>query len=108
MINFLGIRANKHRYAFKDRLELSMFQPRGNEQYVVATNIEWTVVDLNSSMAPCLDPLEMDAKAAQVLMDDLWACGIRPTEGSGSAGAFEAQRRHLEDMRALVFKTKSQ
>lgn len=39
----------------------------------------------------------LDATAAQVLMDDLWACGIRPTEGAGSAGALAATQRHLED-----------
>lgn len=41
---------------------------------------------------------------AQVLMDDLWNCGIRPTEGTGSAGSLRATERHLEDMRKLVFK----
>ena len=41
---------------------------------------------------------------AQILMDDLWNAGLRPTEGSGSAGALAATQRHLEDMRKLVFK----
>jgi len=41
--------------------------------------------------------------AAQILMDDLWNAGLRPTEGSGSAGALAATQRHLEDMRTLVF-----
>jgi hypothetical protein len=41
---------------------------------------------------------------AQALMDDLWHAGLRPTEGSGSAGALAATQRHLEDMRTLVFK----
>ncbi len=36
-------------------------------------------------------------------MDDLWAAGLRPTEGTGSAGALRAVERHLEDMRRLVF-----
>lgn len=40
---------------------------------------------------------------AQALMDDLWACGIRPSEGTGSAGALKATQYHLEDMRRLVF-----
>jgi len=40
---------------------------------------------------------------AQELMDRLWAAGIRPTEGKGSAGALAATERHLEDMRRLVF-----
>lgn len=42
---------------------------------------------------------------AQRLMDELWRCGFRPSEGSGSAGSLAATERHLEDMRALVFKT---
>ena len=47
--------------------------------------------------------IDLDATGAQALMDSLWDVGIRPTKGSGSAGSFEAQARHLEDMRALVF-----
>jgi hypothetical protein len=45
----------------------------------------------------------LDIEQAQTLMDDLWNAGIRPTEGSGSAGAMRAVERHLEDMRTLVF-----
>lgn len=40
---------------------------------------------------------------AQVLMDDLWHCGLRPSEGTGSAGQLASTQRHLEDMRMLVF-----
>jgi hypothetical protein len=42
---------------------------------------------------------------AQDLMDRLWAAGLRPVEGRGSAGALAATERHLEDMRKLVFHT---
>jgi len=44
---------------------------------------------------------------AQEFMDELWNAGLRPTEGSGSAGSLAATERHLQDMRALVFKDKS-
>ena len=30
-------------------------------------------------------------KEAQTLMDDLWNCGLRPTEGTGSAGSLMAK-----------------
>lgn len=40
--------------------------------------------------------------AAQVLMDDLWSCGIRPSEGLPTAGQLEAVKYHLEDMRSLA------
>lgn len=48
-------------------------------------------------------PLTLSYQAAQRLMDDLWNCGLRPSEGSGSAGALKATQGHLEDMRKLVF-----
>jgi hypothetical protein len=47
----------------------------------------------------------LSTEAAQTLMDDLWQAGLRPTEGTGSAGALRAVERHLEDMRRLVFKS---
>lgn len=40
---------------------------------------------------------------AQQLMDALWAAGLRPSEGVGSAGAMKAVQDHLQDMRRLVF-----
>lgn len=51
----------------------------------------------------CDPTFKLDYTEAQQLMDELWACGIRPTEGAGSAGAMAAVQKHLEDMRALVF-----
>ncbi len=41
---------------------------------------------------------------AQELIDELWACGLRPIEAAGSVGALSATQKHLEDMRTLVFK----
>ena len=41
--------------------------------------------------------------AAQTLMDDLWAAGFKPTEGTGSAGALSAVENHLKDLRLIVF-----
>lgn len=47
--------------------------------------------------------LVLSNTSAQRLMDLLWNCGLRPTEGKGSAGAFNAQGKHLEDMRKIAF-----
>jgi hypothetical protein len=38
-----------------------------------------------------------------MLMDQLWQCGLRPTEGTGSAGSLAATERHLKDMREIAF-----
>lgn len=48
--------------------------------------------------------LSLAPEDAQSLMDELWSAGLRPSEGSGSAGSLAATERHLEDMRALVFR----
>ena len=44
----------------------------------------------------------IDGTAGQKLIDDLWACGFRPTEGAGTAGAMQATQKHLSDLRQLV------
>ena len=36
-------------------------------------------------------------------MDTLWECGVRPTEGNGSAGAMKATQDHLKDIQKLLF-----
>lgn len=48
--------------------------------------------------------MELTESMTQQLMDDLWAVGLRPSEGYGSAGSLAATERHLEDLRRLVFK----
>jgi hypothetical protein len=51
-----------------------------------------------------LDPMvTLPMALAQQLMDELWNCGLRPTEGTGSAGSLAATERHLADMKALAF-----
>jgi len=40
---------------------------------------------------------------AQRFMDELWNVGIRPSEGTGSAGQLAATQAHLRDMQKLVF-----
>ena len=41
--------------------------------------------------------------SAQNLMDELWQAGLRPSEGTGSAGSLRATEKHLEDMRKIAF-----
>ena len=46
--------------------------------------------------------LRLSIQQAQQLMDELWQCGVRPTEGSGSAGSLAATERHLKDMQTIA------
>lgn len=45
----------------------------------------------------------LEPYTAQILMDDLWAAGIRPEGVEGRPGELDATKRHLEDFRKLVF-----
>lgn len=40
--------------------------------------------------------------SAQNLIDELWSCGVRPSNGAGNDDVLAATRYHLEDMRAIV------
>ncbi len=53
-----------------------------------------------------VDPtVRISIEEAQALMDSLWDCGIRPTEGTGSAGAMRAVESHVSDLRKIAFKS---
>lgn len=39
---------------------------------------------------------------AQVLMDDLWNAGVRPTEGAGTAGSMAVVQTHLAHVTDLL------
>lgn len=49
------------------------------------------------------DWIRLSHDDAQALVDELWLCGIRPSEGTGSAGSLAATERHLADMRRIAF-----
>lgn len=91
-------------YARKEpwKLSISLYlaQKRG-ERIAVAQPVQFVETDPYITGLPML---ELDVKEAQRLMDELWDCGLRPSEGSGSAGALAATQRHLDDMRRLVFR----
>lgn len=46
--------------------------------------------------------LRLGIQQAQQLIDELWQCGLRPTEGVGSAGSLAATERHLKDMQMVA------
>jgi hypothetical protein len=83
-----------------DLIRLFGIKQNGSED-VVATSL--TMAKHSAAMSyPAF--AEIDKTTAQVLIDDLWRCGIRPSEGSLSAGSLLATQNHLNDMRKIVFK----
>lgn len=81
-------------------VEIAAFGRISNGDTRVAT-VQWEPISDNAEMKTLLT---LRVEQAQVLMDDLWNAGIRPTEGAGSAGAMRAAERHIQDLRAVAFK----
>lgn len=62
--------------------------------------VELTGEERQTTLQPFL---EIEMHEAQGLMDSLWDCGLRPSEGAGSAGAFKALQNHLTDLKEILF-----
>lgn len=79
---------------------------------IQATDGSWTMAQPLTMLCDSTDDgtrepvpfMDLDTTTAQALMDELWQCGLRPTEGTGSAGAMAAVQAHLADLQKLVFK----
>ncbi|HWQ10292.1 MAG TPA: hypothetical protein VN436_14325 [Holophaga sp.] len=82
-------------------VDLLLFQEAPDGSVNVVTRFEIAHCDLG--VIPPDAPISLPLAQAQALMDDLWQCGLRPSEGTGSAGSLAATQKHLEDMRALTF-----
>lgn len=88
------------RSIWKNRIEFVIF--RGNQSGIceLAQPLEFKPHDDYTPGKPTFD---LTYKDAQCLMDELWNCGLRPSEGSGSAGSLAATEKHLKDMQSLAF-----
>ena len=92
---------------FQDRIEVFFVQyTKGDagEQCYLAQPITMEKMKEEDDGLKHFPTFTMEMEVAQGLMDDLWRAGLRPTEGTGSAGSLAATQKHLEDMRTLVFK----
>lgn len=64
---------------------------------VIARQFDPEKAYTTGSFAPLL---YLDMAEAQEIIDELWRCGVRPTDGAGSAGMMAAVQEHLKDLRA--------
>lgn len=83
---------------WQDGIALYARQPNG-DRFAAAKPIEFEVRQQGELVEPFV---RISVQTAQQLMDELWQCGLRPTEGTGSAGSLRATERHLDDMRKIV------
>jgi hypothetical protein len=95
----LLVRATRTPWRFHNDIDLRLAVVDG-AKVTVATNLILTTQDEGADFPPLMT---MGSDMGQQLMDQLWECGLRPSEGAGSAGQMTAVQAHLNDMRRLVF-----
>lgn len=96
----IGTEIRAHNAPWNDSIELLILERGPDKMYV--GNVVMQAAEPNGYVAE--PSMRLTHTAAQQLIDSLWQCGLRPSEGTGSAGALKATEKHLEDMRRLVFK----
>lgn len=94
------MKAIAHLQPWTNQIDILLFSEENGRRTVVTDLVASTLEPGTCVSGPSLT---MEREEAQALMDSLWQCGLRPSEGTGSAGALAATQRHLEDMRKLVF-----
>lgn len=90
-----------------DTFGLRMGVLTSDNKLAVAQSVQFKVLSEEEAHLESGHAMVLKRDDLQSLMDELWNVGIRPTEGTGSAGSLAATERHLADMRALVFKTEA-
>jgi hypothetical protein len=85
---------------FAERIDIAVINRLPNGTREVALPLKFEAVPRDYIITTPTAQLSMTQ--AQYLMDQLWTCGLRPSEGTGSAGAMAATQKHLEDMQAIA------
>lgn len=95
------IKVFAHQDRFSKRIDIVVVEEVNHERFL-AMQLEFVKI-LDGA---CINQptFSINQNEAQALIDELWQCGLRPSEGTGSAGALAATQKHLDDMRTLVFK----
>jgi hypothetical protein len=78
--------------------------------YIISKSKDYTYIAKSIEMEQIADgeikapALRLNRDESQRLIDQLWDCGLRPTDGSGSAGSLLATQNHLKDLQKYMDK----
>lgn len=100
-MKFIDLKIRAQSAPWHNSVNFLLYQNRPDGGKSVITDF---IIDDKNDYFAAGPSFSLDYDQAQVLMDDLWNAGVRPTEGSGSAGSLRATEKHLDDMRAVVAK----
>ena len=95
------IRIARADFGFRNSRQINIFacQVQGRD-YFLAQPLEFKIMTESEEERPFV---QITVQEAQILMDDLWECGVRPSEGTGSAGSLKATQNHLADIKQILF-----
>ena len=96
-----NLRAHAIPRHFADAIDVYLYEKMPNGDVSVLSNLVFTTIERGVAAEPEQSIL-LPTETAQELMDSLWQCGLRPTEGTGSAGALKAVQDNLVDMRGFA------
>lgn len=97
-VNSLELRCEKRGYSQKIDFALVTYNRAGTRHVAEPVTMH------EQGDEPITQPtFSLEQDEAQLLFNELWALGLRPTDGTGNSGHVEALKNHLEDMRTLVF-----
>lgn len=99
---YRGLQARAMREHWHDTIAVQFFvKAMDGQPRLVAKPIE--MEEAKDNFAGPGPTLTLSRETGQELMDQLWEVGLRPTEGTGSAGALAATQAHLADMKKIAF-----
>lgn len=87
------------REPWRDGIEVAVFQKRDFGMMVAEP---LTLREMKDGEYINEPTMRLQNQEAQQLMDELWRCGLRPSEGTGSAGSLAATEKHLVDMQKIA------
>lgn len=86
---------------FNSIIKLVFWRINGTQREVLRTD-NFEAIEPSAYVVGPEYGVSIDKTVAQKLMDNLWDCGLRPTEGIGSAGSLAATQKHLSDLQKLL------
>jgi len=98
----LHIQADLHNFGRLLDIHIAKIMAVDSERRLIAKPLEFVEIGEDKIDDGFEPAFRMSKADGQNLMDELWRCGIRPSEGSGSAGSLAATERHLADMRTIA------
>jgi hypothetical protein len=104
--NWMGFKVAAQKDIMSQAIEIFIIRnnPDGSIHYLKEAEMGYSPPEEGYNAVPFPNVFRLPYELAQRLMDELWHCGLRPSEGTGSAGSLKATQDHLQDMRKIVWK----